>query len=66
MWLQIQQGDVNDTQFCRAAKVDILLTKGKVKMAGYWPSSHFAFLWTRQNFFRLILRTQKFDFYSGK
>ena len=24
----------------------ILLTKRKVKMAGYWPSSLFAFLWT--------------------
>ena len=23
-----------------------LLTKRKVKMAGYWPSSFFAFLWT--------------------
>ena len=24
----------------------ILLTKREVKMAGYWPSSLFAFLWT--------------------
>ena len=24
----------------------ILLTKCEVKMAGYWPSSLFAFLWT--------------------
>ena len=24
----------------------ILLTKHEVKMAGYWPSSLFAFLWT--------------------
>ena len=24
----------------------ILLTKRQVKMAGYWPSSLFAFLWT--------------------
>ena len=23
-----------------------LLTKREVKMAGYWPSSFFAFLWT--------------------
>ena len=25
----------------------MLLTKHKVKMAGYWPSSRFAFLWTK-------------------
>ena len=26
----------------------ILLTKREVKMAGYWPSSLFAFLWTEK------------------
>ena len=25
----------------------MLLTKREVKMAGYWPSSLFAFLWTK-------------------
>ena len=24
-----------------------LLTKGEIKMAGYWPSSFFACLWTK-------------------
>ena len=27
-------------------KIYALLTKREVKMAGYWPSSFFAFLWT--------------------
>ena len=31
------------------ASMYILLTKREVKMAGYWPSSLFAFLWTETN-----------------
>ena len=33
--------------------INPLLTKGcSVKMAGYWPHSFFACLWTRQNLIR--------------
>ena len=35
----------------------ILLTKGEVKMARYWPSSLFAFLWTETK--SRSLKTQK-------
>ena len=35
----------------------ILLTKREVKMAGYWPSSLFAFLWTETK--SRIIKTQK-------
>ena len=34
------------TVVCLSHYTYILLTKRKVKMAGYWPSSLFAFLWT--------------------
>ena len=35
----------------------ILLTKREVKMAGYWPSSLFAFLWTETK--SRSIKTQK-------
>ena len=35
----------------------ILLTKRKVKMAGYWPSYLFAFLWTETK--SRSIKTQK-------
>ena len=35
----------------------ILLTKREVKMAGYWPSSLFAFLWTETK--SRFIKTQK-------
>ena len=35
----------------------ILLTKREVKMAGYWPSSLFAFLWTETK--SRVIKTQK-------
>ena len=34
-----------------------LLTKREVKMAGYWPSSFFAFLWTKTK--SRSIKTQK-------
>ena len=34
-----------------------LLTKREVKMAGYWPSSFFAFLWTETK--SRSIKTQK-------
>ena len=35
----------------------ILLTKHKVKMAGYWPTSLFVFLWTEMK--SRSIKTQK-------
>lgn len=35
----------------------ILLTKCEVKMAGYWPSSFFVFLWTKRK--GRSIKTQK-------
>ena len=35
----------------------ILLTKREVKMAGYWPSSLFAFLWSETK--SRVIKTQK-------
>ena len=35
----------------------ILLTKRKLKLAGYWPSSLFAFLWTETK--SRSIKTQK-------
>ena len=40
-----------------------LLTKREVKMAGYWPSSFFACLWTET---KIVLNfTSKHKFYSN-
>ena len=38
-------------------KIYALLTKHEVKMAGYWPSSFFAFLWTETK--SRFIKTQK-------
>ena len=39
------------------SKIYALLTKHEVKMAGYWPSSFFAFLWTETK--SRFIKTQK-------
>ena len=39
---------LSKVSFCKSSQIYmyILLTKREVKMAGYWPRSLFAFLWT--------------------
>ena len=41
-------GTLSGWEFCGTVKYG-LLTKREVKMAGYWPSSFFACLWTETN-----------------
>ena len=49
--------EMNSKESLFIANTYALLTKREVKMAGYWPSSFFAFLWTETK--SRSIKTQK-------
>ena len=48
---------LSNTPYRKKSWIYALLTKREIKMAGYWPSSFFAFLWTETK--SRSIKTQK-------
>ena len=55
--VQVEMCQTFQTLRCNNVAIYALLTKREVKMAGYWPSSFFAFLWTETK--SRSIKTQK-------